>query len=190
MTAKLKPKTPARKTPAKSSKKHPILALLDAPETDDGVVLEAAAHGPDGVKALLTALTAKRGRLDGPLRTRAVYLLGELSCLELAKHGEALLDDEHLDVGYEAIYSLMLVDAEGTAPLLLARLAGESHDEIFKGHAVRALFLHGDEKARKEAEALLDDQPSDALRTVADTMIAVLSGQAAIPGAMLVGEAN
>lgn len=91
-----------------------ILALLDAPEGDAGVLAEARFYGEEGCEELLAAV-GPGSNLDLERKARGVHLLGLLGCKKLIGLSQDLLKEGLFPVEVSLAYALARIEmkAEG-----------------------------------------------------------------------------
>ncbi|MBO6675802.1 MAG: hypothetical protein JJ908_12070 [Rhizobiales bacterium] len=142
-------------TPKKGGKGQPfdpsgdgIATLLDAPETDEGVIAEAAFYGADGCDALLE-LVGPSSNLDPERRARGVHLLGRLRCEDLFKLAPDLMQEGVLSVQISLFYALVQIDREQGEKLLLPVIKNDKADTLLREHAFYAVLAGANRNFRE-----------------------------------------
>lgn len=140
-----------------------IATLLDAPETDEGVIAEAAFYGADGCEALLE-LVGPSSNLDQERRARGVHLLGRLHCQDLFKLAPALMQEGVLGILISLVYALVQIDREQGEKLLLPLIKDEKVDTLLREHAVYAVLAGADRDLRQTVAQSVGGSPDNRLR--------------------------
>jgi hypothetical protein len=125
-----------------------IANLLDAPESDEGVIAEAAFYGADGWATLLD-LVGPSSNLDTERRARGVHLLGRLQCQDLFKLAPELMQEGVLGIQISLVYALVQIDREQGEKLLLPVIKNDKADTLLREHAVYAVLAGADRHLRE-----------------------------------------
>ncbi|MEQ8657186.1 MAG: hypothetical protein RIC24_07750 [Hyphomicrobiales bacterium] len=140
-----------------------IAALLDAPESDEGVIAEAAFYGADGCETLLE-LVAPSSNLDLERRARGVFLLGRLHCQDLFKLAPALMQEGVLGIQISLAYALVEIDRAQGEKLLLPLIKDEKADTLLREHAIYAVLAGADRNLRALLAEIVGGSPDRRLR--------------------------
>lgn len=146
-----------------------ILSLLDAPESDDGVLAEARSLGPKGCEVLARAVVGKE--LDSEHRARAVHLMGLLRCPEVRKLANKLLRSDAFGVRVAALYALVATDAGLATEVLLPLIEDQTANSLLREHAVRALWPDLPEKERRRIGKALRGGDDERLRLELESLL-------------------
>ena len=146
-----------------------ILALLDAPESDDGVLAEARSYGRKGCELLAKA--AAGDDPDPQRRARAVHLMGLLRCEELGKLTGKLLRKDTFGVQVAAVYAAVAADASLAERELMPLIEDQKVDSLLREHAVQALWPTIGEKERRTIASVLRDGDDERLRIELEPLI-------------------
>lgn len=141
-----------------------ILELLDAPETDDGVVAEARFYGAPGCDELVKAVR-RRGALDDTRRARAIHLLGWLECEDFLPIADDMLKRGPLGVQASTAYALVRIDRSTAESELLPIIEDENADSLLREHAVTALWGDADQDQRASIAKAVRSSEDERLRT-------------------------
>ena len=154
---KIAPKQPSKPKQPTPPDPNGILDLLDAPETDNGVLAEARSYGAKGCEVLARAAAGKS--LDPGRRARAVHLMGLLRCKEVGKLAPKLLRDDVFGVQVAMLYALAASDPELAERTLMPLIGDANAGSLLREHAVHALWpALGVEERRAIAKTLQDGE--------------------------------
>ncbi|MFD1156935.1 hypothetical protein [Roseovarius aestuarii] len=137
-----------------------ILALLDAPEGDAGVLAEARFYGEEGCEELLAAV-GPGSNLDLERKARGVHLLGLLGCKKLIGLSQDLLKEGLFPVEVSLVYALARIDRSVAEQEFAPIIEKDDPERSFlREHAMRALWVG--------ASPLLKQKISKALQATND----------------------
>ena len=154
----------------KASGAKRLLALLDAPELDGGVLAEIQSFGDDGLTFLVATAVGRRS--ERHVRARAIDALGVLRAPLAAPALVRLLRDPAL--GAHAAYALALIDPAGAVKDLLPLVNGKNVDRMVRAHALEALGEISDDRAAEQLEQWAARETDPAFRTIAVRVLARL----------------
>jgi len=151
-----------------------VLSLLDAHETDEGVLMQLNIFGEEGRNLLLDIAWGKVKGATPSQRGRAVYILCLFEWQPVLEHISKFLRNGEPTVRLHTIYGLRFLGGDFAIQQLLDLLEDRTCSEIEKAHALRVLGNIGDAKTAKKIEDWLDKVESLQLKMAANQAIDVL----------------
>ena len=125
-----------------------IIALLDAPEIDEGVLAEAAFYGAEGIADLLAAVKPDSD-LHPERKAAALYLLGKLGSESLPSLASQIFRSGNLGIQVSLVYALADLDRPLAEKQFLPIIEKDDLDiSLLREHTARALWAGGDDTIR------------------------------------------
>ena len=154
-----------------------VVALLNSPELDEGVIAEIASLGDDGRRFLVEA--ASGSQFPVYVRQRAIAALGLLGWPDAAQSLVRLLQNPALRP--HAIYALEGIKGAEVVKDLLPLLQSNEADHNARVHALEVIGHVPDQQAATELEYWVERERDPLLRAIGERALMRLRRRGVLP---------
>lgn len=142
--------------------------LLNAEETDIGIVATVDMLGEEAKQILLNIGTGKSRGFTSQERSRAIYLLGLLRWEKATTSITQLIASKNQSIRIHSLYALGLIGSRAATKSLLSNMKSPNIGQIEKGHILNILGEIGDKEIEKEIRDFVSNEKDVSLKLEAN----------------------
>jgi len=154
--------------------KDMLHSLLNAEETDIGIVATVDMLGEVAKQTLLNIGTGKSRGFTSHERSRAIYLLGILRWEKATTTITQLLASKNQSIRIHSLYALGLIGTRGATKSLLSKLKSPNIGQIEKSHILNILGRIGDQEIEKEIRDFVSNETGISLKIEANKVLRIM----------------